>query len=467
MVPSQDIYSKVILTPPSNLEILTNPNIKNKKRKYNKKAKKKQKNESPPTSKRNSCPGVRIRGGRIFDSQNGKTCHQCRQKTMDFVAVCKRQIDEKRCCSIKFCHKCLLNRYGEKAEEAERLENWKCPKCRGICNCSFCMKKKGHQPTGILVHTAKATGFQSVLDMLVVTGPDNFNGSRRKEKVAEGEESLSSPSDVKKKRKYKRKQFEESNRDGNVDKGKKRSKKDNVRCEIDLNITLNEEEMKSERSDGGDMMRMIKRREFKRLARANRYVNEQDNGAYSEKNREGLCESIETSLNSIYEGEKMNETAGVDKKPQNCSNICLDLIKALHKIAHSKDSQNCISEGNSTELIKKEEEPDETDMSFHACDKNSGIDNLGGKTMLITNYRHKNEPDAGTSLHQNMNLTTIADIELPAEDVLQFLEFCNAFGQSKVHVRFPRNEVISADDLFGGTPQRKRVFKGLWTSKFT
>lgn len=30
-------------------------------------------------------------------------------------------------------------RYGEKAEEMEALDDWKCPKCRGICNCSFCM----------------------------------------------------------------------------------------------------------------------------------------------------------------------------------------------------------------------------------------------------------------------------------------------------------------------------------------
>ncbi|XP_034673663.1 uncharacterized protein LOC117904943 isoform X2 [Vitis riparia] len=130
-----------------------------------------------PKKQRTKSPGVRIIGGRIYDSQNGKTCHQCRQKTMDFMAPCKNQ-GEKKQCSFRFCHKCLLNRYGEKAEEAVMLDEWKCPKCRGICNCSFCMKKRGHRPTGILVHTAKATGFSSVSEMLQFKGSEN-SGSER------------------------------------------------------------------------------------------------------------------------------------------------------------------------------------------------------------------------------------------------------------------------------------------------
>ncbi|XP_074557337.1 uncharacterized protein LOC141813297 [Curcuma longa] len=115
--------------------------------------------------KRTKSPGVRVVGGRIYDSERGMTCHQCRQKTMDFAAACK-QMKGNKICTIKFCHKCLLNRYGENAEQVAVLENWSCPKCRGVCNCSFCMKKKGQQPTGILIHAAKATGFTSVHDLL-------------------------------------------------------------------------------------------------------------------------------------------------------------------------------------------------------------------------------------------------------------------------------------------------------------
>ncbi|RZB70907.1 uncharacterized protein LOC114381176 isoform X1 [Glycine soja] len=116
--------------------------------------------------KRSNSRGVRIVGSRIYDSANGKTCHQCRQKTRDFAVSCKNMKKGKPC-PINFCHKCLLNRYGEKAEEVEQLGNWMCPKCRNFCNCSFCRKKQGELPTGQLFHTAKASGFKSVSEMLV------------------------------------------------------------------------------------------------------------------------------------------------------------------------------------------------------------------------------------------------------------------------------------------------------------
>ncbi|RLN08451.1 uncharacterized protein C2845_PM11G16960 [Panicum miliaceum] len=115
--------------------------------------------------KRNAVPKVRVLGHRIYDPENGKTCHQCRQKTMDLAVACK-QVKKKGPCPIKYCRKCLLNRYGENAEEAERKEDWICPKCRGICNCSFCRKKKGEMPTGIMAHIAKASGCASVHDLL-------------------------------------------------------------------------------------------------------------------------------------------------------------------------------------------------------------------------------------------------------------------------------------------------------------
>ncbi|XP_039161327.1 cell division cycle-associated 7-like protein [Eucalyptus grandis] len=67
-------------------------------------------------AKRNSNPGVRVVGGRIYCPFNGKTCHQCRQKTLDFTAACRNMKGDKQC-TIKFCHKCLLNRYGEKAAD--------------------------------------------------------------------------------------------------------------------------------------------------------------------------------------------------------------------------------------------------------------------------------------------------------------------------------------------------------------
>ncbi|XP_020251945.1 uncharacterized protein LOC109829199 isoform X2 [Asparagus officinalis] len=125
--------------------------------------------QNPPLSlkKKKSAnnPGVDVKGARICDSENGKTCHQCRQKMRDFAASCKR-LKKDKLCTLRFCRKCLLNRYGENAEEVGKLENWICPKCRGVCNCSFCMKKKGLQPTGILTHIAKSNGFSSVHELL-------------------------------------------------------------------------------------------------------------------------------------------------------------------------------------------------------------------------------------------------------------------------------------------------------------
>ncbi|EIE26968.1 hypothetical protein COCSUDRAFT_59460 [Coccomyxa subellipsoidea C-169] len=65
-----------------------------------------------------------------------------------------------------FCPRCLLNRYGEEVEKVNQLAQWKCPKCRDICNCSNCRKKRGLEATGILANMSKAAGFTSVSDLL-------------------------------------------------------------------------------------------------------------------------------------------------------------------------------------------------------------------------------------------------------------------------------------------------------------
>ncbi|KAL5197232.1 hypothetical protein ABZP36_000744 [Zizania latifolia] len=96
----------------------------------------------------------------------GSTCHQCRQKLRGLAASCKQLNKKGKPCPIKYCCKCLRNRYGEDVEEVAKDESWACPKCKDICNCSLCMKKKGLQPTGALAHTAKASGCGSVHELL-------------------------------------------------------------------------------------------------------------------------------------------------------------------------------------------------------------------------------------------------------------------------------------------------------------
>ena len=92
--------------------------------------------------------------------QNGTTCHQCRQKTDDLKTLCRSE----ECFGVKgqFCGPCLKNRYGEDAKTAIMDRSWICPPCRGVCNCSFCMAKKGRRATGILIHLAREKGYESV-----------------------------------------------------------------------------------------------------------------------------------------------------------------------------------------------------------------------------------------------------------------------------------------------------------------
>jgi hypothetical protein len=84
-------------------------------------------------------------GNRIYDKgPKGKTCHQCRQKT-----VCKHTSCGS-CGALRgqFCGDCLFMRYGENVDEANNDDAWRCPPCRDLCNCSFCRQRKGWPPTG-------------------------------------------------------------------------------------------------------------------------------------------------------------------------------------------------------------------------------------------------------------------------------------------------------------------------------
>ncbi|KAJ2713219.1 hypothetical protein H4R19_002359 [Coemansia spiralis] len=105
--------------------------------------------------------GRRIVGGRVYDSALGSTCHQCRQKTTDRKIACSNDS-----CTLAMDHKCLLNRYSEDAEALDR-SSWTCPKCRGICNCSFCMKRRGKMPTGQLSTFIKLNGIEAAKEAIM------------------------------------------------------------------------------------------------------------------------------------------------------------------------------------------------------------------------------------------------------------------------------------------------------------
>ncbi|KAJ7568894.1 hypothetical protein O6H91_01G051700 [Diphasiastrum complanatum] len=110
-----------------------------------------------------------VRGKRIYDSLLGRTCHWCRQKTVEHHVICST-------CPIQFCGPCLLNRHGEHIlEEMREGVNWVCPRCRGgcgpgcsnCCNCGPCRRAQGLPPTGQLVKEARGAGFTNVHDFLV------------------------------------------------------------------------------------------------------------------------------------------------------------------------------------------------------------------------------------------------------------------------------------------------------------
>ena len=58
-----------------------------------------------------------------------------------------------------FCGDCLFMRYGENLDEVMAPgQEWVCPVCRDLCNCSFHRIRKGWAPTGTLYRRAIAQG---------------------------------------------------------------------------------------------------------------------------------------------------------------------------------------------------------------------------------------------------------------------------------------------------------------------
>lgn len=108
--------------------------------------------------------GYDDKGNKIYDKANGKTCHQCRQKYLGKRTSCSQ------CQSLQgqFCGDCLFQRYGENLDEANQNPDWKCPNCKGLCNCSFHRSRRGWAPTGAMFPHADAMGFLSVAHYLVL-----------------------------------------------------------------------------------------------------------------------------------------------------------------------------------------------------------------------------------------------------------------------------------------------------------
>ncbi|KAJ0252325.1 Zinc-finger domain of monoamine-oxidase A repressor R1 [Hirschfeldia incana] len=138
-------------------------------------------------------------GKRIYDPVRGKTCHQCRQKTLGYRTQCSKCHPS---VTGQFCGDCLYMRYGEHVLETLENPDWTCPGCRGICNCSVCRKRKGWLPTGNAYKKVSKLGYKSVAHYLIQ--------NNKQSETSEEDETDDSPSQASAKRSLSFKEAKES-----------------------------------------------------------------------------------------------------------------------------------------------------------------------------------------------------------------------------------------------------------------
>ncbi|KAL6587983.1 hypothetical protein OROMI_000961 [Orobanche minor] len=404
--------------------------------------------------KRNKPAQIRVVGGRIYDSVNGKSCHQCRQKTMDFVAACTNQKNNKPC-TIMYCHKCLLNRYGEKAEEVVALEEWNCPKCRFICNCSICMKKRGHQPTGILINTAKATGFSSVSEMLL-KGSERSNhekviagspkkeivvpspGKRGKENSLDGKLDMNLPNYADKKLK----------KDKEVQKG---STEDKTYFNI---ISRSPDRRKSKQEVLENVRESTKKfgTEETGSCKTEKTKRDRSNESNIEKNDEEIRNETNVDDDEKKPKKSRNDTKKNDtilairtspRKLNVSSNIPNQVMKLDNKVGPEKNMNGKIVTGKHSAALfgngKRKEENGSTAKNGTVIGKHR-----------IPEFR------ASIPLPLGIELNSVAGIDVHMDDIgnaLQFLEFCAVF-EKILEVKKGQAAHVLQDLLHGRTGRR-------------
>uniref|UniRef100_A0A162A717 DDT domain-containing protein n=1 Tax=Daucus carota subsp. sativus TaxID=79200 RepID=A0A162A717_DAUCS len=334
---------------------------------------------------------------------------------MSFAAGCKNQNNNKPCTMV-FCHKCLLNRYGENAEEVEGLEEWSCPKCRGICNCSFCRKKQGQLPTGILCHVAKATGYSSVSDLLHAKSPENSALSKN---VSDTGASPKNQSASKKEISSPRKKEKENLFDGRLDINLEsptssvgvsritRSKKSGMM----QGESLENDSLSECYSCPDKEPKKTKQKTSKML-----YAGQKDSaalrGCVSSTPLKNSPSKLRVPDVSKHYEVKPDEMVDVFEVGDSCmTKVSADVPADSYK--SKKRNADIDSEKPDNKKVKKELKPEIVKGSM--------------------NWLQFQSQDLGADLPVGTELTTVGDVKLPLKDVgnaLQFLEFCAAFGQT-------------------------------------
>ncbi|KAJ7703246.1 hypothetical protein B0H17DRAFT_975305 [Mycena rosella] len=128
-------------------------------------------------------------------------CHQCgRKRDKDDAAHCtytdvqpgpSDRLTKTRRCHNKYCKSCLKNRYSEDIDVIKTNQprnptseydgvtyDYKCPKCRDVCNCSRCRKAKGLDPTGKFANTTRTPAESSATIAEGTVKPDEAKAKR-------------------------------------------------------------------------------------------------------------------------------------------------------------------------------------------------------------------------------------------------------------------------------------------------
>ncbi|OAY57054.1 uncharacterized protein LOC110609948 isoform X2 [Manihot esculenta] len=421
-----------------------------------------------------NCNGVRLIGSRIYDSQNGKTCHQCRQKTRDFAAGCKNQKGNKQC-PIKYCHKCLLNRYGEKAEEVALIDEWKCPKCRGICNCSLCMKKRGHKPTGILVHTAKENGFSSVSELLQVKGPENFGIDRTakdasvssKKPASTKESRIASPRKPGKENSFGVSSDLNEHSPNLILVSNRKSKKMRREELLEVNHSTRDDDGGVDASSGKSGQKSTLTKE---VSKNKGKIIEEGKSVLIEKNK-SKTQHKETPKKEVKKNGK-HEGAIVEEKK---SKTQFQDISKKEATVNKKAAGNFFEKKKlKTQMLKDvpvshtaNEERDAENFKNGVVLSDVQIDKLESKNMAAvevckinkcTVEHQSKQNDDSIPLPLSTCLTTVAGIELPrgdAGDALQFFEFCAAFSEV-LDLKKGQAEAVIREIIFGRRARRSQ-----------
>ncbi|KAM0032468.1 putative transcription factor C2H2 family [Helianthus debilis subsp. tardiflorus] len=444
-------------------------------------------NQSSKPHKRNTNPGVRVIHGKIYDSQNGTTCHQCRQKTYAVYVNCKNQAKAKPC-NIKYCRTCLLNRYGEKVEEVELLEKWDCPKCKGVCNCSICMKKRGHQPTGMVVQMAKASGFTSVSDMIVAKGAQNVSNYKRVKETTASPRKLASPSEgivTKSPKKPGKENLFDGKTDLNanpivsapspVEKKPKNVKRKGLEVkpddsgvnnvtETETTNTLNEKNHKKPKSNGSTEIvegtvvekkpKKVKRKglEVKPDVNGVNNVSETEtNNALNEKNKKKSKSNGSTEIvegNAVEKKPKKVKRKGPEVKPD--GSVVNDVSGTeINHAVNEKKQKKLKTEGSKKTVDGNEVKESNVSHDQHANQHSE--DN-----QCLVKKKTSNFFESVIPLPAGTELVTVAGVDLSKEDAgnaLQFLEFCSTFAKI-LDVKKGQAEAVLRDLIKGRSTRR-------------